>query len=339
MRALVIHGVHDLRLEEVADVAPGPGEVAVDIAVGGICGSDLHYFNDGRVGDFALREPMILGHEVAGIVAAVGDGVTALPLGLRVAVHPARPCGTCGPCTAGRANLCPNTRFLGSAARFPHVQGGFCDRLVVSAGQIVPVPDHVPLERAVLAEPLAVALHAIRRAGSVAGRDVLVTGAGPIGVLVALWAAHEGAARIVVTDLLDEPLAIARAVGATDPINIGTDGAVVPEVDVAIEASGSPAGLAACIRAVRPGGRIVTVGLPPGTVPIPANLVVAREIEVIGSFRFTTEYAESVAALAGTLDVTPVMSGSFELGRAQEAFELASQRRAAMKVLLRFERS
>ncbi len=338
MRALVIHGVSDLRVDERPEPAPGPGEVEVRIVVGGICGSDLHYYHDGGVGDFRLREPMVLGHEVAGTVARVGPGVAGIRGGDRVAVHPARPCGACDSCRTGRSNLCTDMRFLGSAARFPHMQGGFSELLVVSAAQVVPVPDHLALDRAVFAEPLAVGLHAAHRAGDLHGRDVLITGAGPIGILAVLAVRRAGASRVIVTDLVDEPLAVARAVGATDAVNVRTDGSPLPAVDVAIEMSGAPAGLASCLNAVRRGGRIVTIGLmPPGASAAPLNLVTTRELEVLGSFRFIGEYAEAVSALADGLEIGPLMSGIFPLSRAREAFDLASDRTAATKVQLDLE--
>ncbi len=340
MRAVVIHAAGDLRIDQRPVTAPGAGEVEVRVAVGGICGSDLHYFHDGGVGDFRLREPMVLGHEVAGTVARLGPGVRGITEGQRVAVHPARPCGECASCAAGRSNLCTDMRFLGSAARFPHMQGGFSQRLIVSAAQIVPVPDGLPLEHAVFAEPLAVGLHATHRAGDLAGREVLIAGAGPIGILAVLAVRRAGAARIIVSDLVDEPLAVAAAVGATQTINIRTDEVPLDAVDVAIEMSGSPAGLASCVKAVRRGGRVVLIGLlPPGDVPAPMNLVVTREIEVVGSFRFIDEYHEAVAALADGLDVTPLMSGRFPMEQARQAFELASDRTRATKVQLDLEAS
>ena len=338
MRALACHAAGDLRVDERPRVAPGPGEVEVRITVGGICGSDLHYVRHGGVGDFKLREPMALGHEVAGYVARVGEGVTGVREGDRVAVHPARPCGSCSLCLTGRSNLCPEMRFLGSAMRFPHMQGGFSDYLVVSAPQAIPVPDHLPLDRAVFAEPLAVGLHAATRAGDLRGRDVLLTGAGPIGILAVLAVKYAGAARIIVTDIEDVPLAVARAAGATDVINVRENPDGIPEVDVAIEMSGSSAGFATCLRSVRRGGRVVSVGLmPAGDQPAPLNLVTFREIEVVGSFRYTTEFAGAVGALADGVDVTPLMSGIFPLSRAQEAFALAADRSRATKVQLDFE--
>lgn len=336
MRALVIHGVHDLRVDDRPAPEPGAGEVEVAIAVGGICGSDLHYFHDGGVGDFKLREPMTLGHEVVGRVARIGAGVAGLREGDRVAVHPARPCGVCDYCKVGRSNLCTDMRFLGSAGRFPHVQGGFADRLVVSAPQIVPIPDGLPFDRAVFAEPLAVGIHAVHRAGSLSGRSVLVVGTGPIGIMAVLAARRAGAARIVVTDIVDEPLAVALKVGATDAINVKTTEGPLPEVDVALEMSGSPAGAASCLGAVKRGGKVVLVGMPGGLTPTPLFLIVTREIDVTGSYRYMDEYAEAVAALAEGVDVGPVMSGSYTLDRAEEAFARASDRKVAMKVQLRF---
>jgi L-idonate 5-dehydrogenase len=337
MRALVVHGVHDLRVDEREAAAPGPGEVEVSIAVGGICGSDLHYYHDGGVGDFKLREPMTLGHEVVGRVARIGTGVSGLEEGQRVAVHPARPCGKCGYCAAGRSNLCTDMRFLGSAGRFPHVQGGFADRLVVSAPQIVPIPDNLSFDRAVFAEPLAVGIHAVHRAGDVKGKRVLVTGAGPIGASAILALVHAQAAQIVVTDIVDETLAVAKKLGATDIINVATNKDPLPEVDFALEMSGSAPGVASAVGAVRRGGRVVLVGMPGGPTAAPLFMVVSRELEVVGSYRYMDDYAEAVDAIARGLDVSPLMSGSFDLDHAEEAFALASDRKKAMKVQLTFE--
>ena len=335
MRALACHGVHDLRVDERPRVAPAAGEVEVRIAVGGICGSDLHYYDQGGVGDFKLREPMALGHEVAGVVARVGADVTTVREGDRVAVHPARPCGACAMCAAGRSNLCLDMRFLGSAMRFPHMQGGFSDYLVVTAAQAIPVPDGLRLDRAVFAEPLAVGLHAATRAGDLRGREVLLTGAGPIGILAVLAVKYAGAARIVVTDIVNEPLAVATAAGATDVVNVRSDPDGVPEVDVAIEMSGSAPGMATCLSSVRRGGRVVSVGLmPPGNQPAPLNLITFRELEVVGSFRYIEEFAGAVKALADGVDVTPLMSGSYRLEQADEAFALAADRARATKVQL-----
>lgn len=343
MLAAVLHGARDLRLDDVPETEPGPGEARVRVAVGGICGSDLSYFHKFRVGDFAVREPLTLGHEVAGVVDALGAKVADLAVGQRVAINPSRPCLGCGDCRAGRSNLCRNMRFLGSAAITPHVQGAFRQSVVLRADQCVPVPDTMSLRVAACAEPLAVALHALRRAGTVFGRRVLVAGSGPIGLLCLIAARSAGAAELVATDLADEPLAIARRAGATGTINMATAPqdlghfeAAKGHFDVAFEATGSPDALAAAIRVVRPGGRIVQLGmLPPGSVPVPVNLLMAREIDLVGSFRFADEFAAAVAALAGGLiDVSPILSAELPLADVSAAFELASDRRRSIKVHL-----
>jgi L-idonate 5-dehydrogenase len=335
--AVVAHGAHDLRLESVEPQPLGDAAVEIRTAVGGICGSDLHYFHRGGVGDFVIQEPLVLGHEVAGTVVRTGSEVSSVTPGDRVVIDPSVPCGSCAECRRGRRNLCTDVRFLGSAARMPHSQGGFRERLVLEAAQCVPVPDDLPLGRAVFAEPLAVAVHAIGRAGPLLGREILITGAGPIGMLSLLVAARAGAAAATITDLCDAPLQVARSVGATTAINVAND-PEVPPADVAIEASGSPAGLDTCLRSVRPGGRIVMLGLlPPGQVPVAANRAVTREIELAGSFRFVgEEFRAAVAMLSSGLEVSPLLTGRFAMVDAVSAFEVAGRREEALKVQLQF---
>jgi L-idonate 5-dehydrogenase len=324
-RACVVHGARDLRVDTLPDAEPADGEVAVEVALGGICGSDLHYYHRGAVGDFAIREPMVLGHEVVGHVA-----------GTPVAVHPATHCDDCPQCRSGHRNVCPNTRYLGSAARMPHVQGGFAQRIVVPRAQVRALPPDLPLERAVLAEPLSVALHAVHRAGPVAGRRVLVTGAGPIGLLVVAALRRAGAAEIIVTDLLEPPLVLAAGLGATATLRADQPpGDAAADVDVAIEASGAAGGLATCVRNVRRRGTVVLLGLlPPGETGLLGNLVVTREIELRGAFRFDGEFDAAIGQLADGLDVRGVVSHRFPLSRVGEAFDLAGDRRQACKVLL-----
>jgi L-idonate 5-dehydrogenase len=339
MRACIAYGAGDLRVDEISRPEPGPGEVAVRIALGGICGSDLHYYHRGGVGDFVIRQPMVLGHEVVGHVSALGAGAAGPPAGTPVAVHPATACNHCPECRAGRRNICRNTRYLGSAAHFPHVQGGFRDVITVPADQIYPLPDGLDLRRAVLAEPLAVAVHAVRRAGEVAGQRVLVTGAGPIGALVVAALAQAGAAEIAVSDLVPQALAVAAAVGATTTLRADQpdSGAWPEDVDVAIEASGSGPGLATCLRRVRRGGTVVQLGLlPPGDTAIAGNALVTREIQVLGAFRFDREFSTSLDLLAGGLAVDPILTHSYPLESAVAAFDLAGDRSSACKVVLEF---
>ncbi|MEK0101237.1 L-idonate 5-dehydrogenase [Streptomyces sp. A475] len=337
MLGCVIHGAGDLRVDELPSPEPGPGQALVAVRYGGVCGSDLHYWRHGGVGDFRLQEPMLLGHEVVGTVLSYGDAATGPAPGTAVAVHPATPCGTCPECVDGRRQVCRDTRYLGSAARTPHVQGGFAARIAVPAGQLRAVPDGLPLDRAALAEPLAVALHAVRRAGPVAGRHVLVTGAGPIGCLVVAAAKAAGAAHVTATDLLPEALRHARAAGADtlvradDPADQGWP----DEADAAVEASGVAAGLDSCLRHVRRGGVVVQLGmLPPGQSPFAGNLVVGREIELRGAFRFDTEFDDALRLLAERPELAELISAVVPVAAAESAFALAADRSRACKVLL-----
>ncbi|MFF4358138.1 L-idonate 5-dehydrogenase [Streptomyces sp. NPDC001604] len=341
MLGCVIHGQDDLRVEELPVPEPGPGQALVAVRYGGVCGSDLHYWKHGGVGDFRLKEPMLLGHEVVGTVVAHGSPDASGPaVGTAVAVHPATPCDMCPECVEGRRSVCRDTRYLGSAARFPHVQGGFAAQVVVPAEQLRPLPEGLDLRRAALAEPLSVALHAIRRAGDVRGRHVLVTGAGPIGCLVVAAAKAAGAARVTVTDLLPAALEYARAAGADSLVRADDpeDAGWPSEVDVAVEASGVAAGLDTCLRLVRRGGVVVQLGmLPPGPSPFAGNLVVSREIELRGAFRFDTEFDEALRLLAAEPAFDGLVSAVVPVREAESAFALAADRSRSCKVLLDFE--
>ncbi|MER6441090.1 L-idonate 5-dehydrogenase [Streptomyces sp. NPDC001185] len=339
MLGCVIHGQDDLRVEELPAPSAGPGQALVAVRYGGICGSDLHYWRHGGVGDFRLREPMVLGHEVVGTVVGYGAGAFGPVPGTAVAVHPATACGTCPECADGRANVCRDTRYLGSAARTPHVQGGFSALLAVPAGQLRPLPAGLAPRRAALAEPLSVALHAVRRAGQVRGRHVLVTGAGPIGCLVVAAARAAGAARVTVTDPLPRALEYASLAGADTLVR--ADDADDPGwpawTDVAVEASGAAAGLDTCLRLVRRGGVVVQLGmLPPGTSPFAGNLLVSREIELRGAFRFDAEFDEALALLAAEPRFDALISAVVPPAEAEEAFALAADRTRSCKVLLDF---
>lgn len=340
---LVIHAPDDLRLDEQDAGEIGPGQVLVKVGMGGICGSDLHYFHNGGFGTVRIKEPMVLGHEVAGTVVAVAPGVESVRIGDKVAINPSRPCGACKFCLEGLPNQCLDMRFYGSAMRTPHVQGAFRNMLLCEATQCVKVAEHVPLRLAALAEPFSVGLHGVSRAGPLLGKRVLVSGCGPIGVLAIAAARAHGAAEITATDVVDEPLGIARAMGADTVINVAQDKGWVSRhsadkgtFDVMLECSGNERALRDGLEVMRPRGVVVQLGLG-GDVSIPQNMVVAKELSICGSFRFHAEFALAVKLInEGRVDLSPVVTHTFPMLLARQAFELASDRKQAMKVLIDF---
>ena len=342
MKAAIIHAPLDLRIEDAEVSLMGPNDVTVRIRAGGICGSDLHYYQHGGFGTVRLRQPLILGHEIAGEVTDVGAAVTRVRTGDRVAVNPSRPCGQCRFCLAGQANHCLDMRFYGSAMRMPHVQGGFREVLVCHESQAVPVPDGVALQTAAFAEPLSVCLHAARQAGPMLGQRVLVTGSGPIGALTVLVARHAGAREVVATDIMDAPLAIVRQIGADAVFNTRADPDALTRFkadkgyfDTVVEASGSGAALASALEVTRPGGCIVQLGIGGGEMTLPVNTLVAKEISLRGSFRFHQEFEWAAGFLAsGAIDVAPLLTEVVPLADAVRGFELAADKNRAMKVQL-----
>lgn len=345
MLTIKIHDAHDLRIEEECDsLPPGSGEAKVKVSKGGICGSDLHYYHQGGFGKVRLREPMTLGHEASGVVAEVGSGVEHLRVGDKVAINPSMPCGECIYCEEGLFNQCENMRFYGSAMRFPHQQGLFRQEITLAARQLVTLPDDIDLAHAACAEPLAVCLHAVNQAGALEGKRVLISGCGPIGCLTAMLAAQAGAKEVIVIDMHESPLAIARRMGATSTINISESADELHPlamgkgtVDVVFECSGSPQALSSALDVVRPRGIIVTVGLG-GAVNLELNQVVAKEISLRGTFRFDKEFEQAVELIGSKrVDITPLITSVLPAADAEHAFNLASRRDRSMKVQIDFE--
>jgi L-idonate 5-dehydrogenase len=317
MKVVVAHAAKDLRLDEQVKEVPGPGEVSVKILSGGICGSDLHYFNHGGFGAVRLKQPMILGHEVAGTISELGEGVEGLKVGQLVAVSPSRPCSSCAYCAKGLPNHCEDMRFYGSAMPFPHVQWAFREYLVAKAVQCVPA--------------------------DLVGKRVLITGCGPIGALCILAARRAGAGEIVVTDLTDFPLQMARKVGADTALNLLKGPAALAPYqtgkgyfDVLFECSGAALALNGAIPALRPRGVIVQLGLG-GDMTLPVQAMTAKELDLRGSFRFHEEFPEAVRFMQSKLiDVSPLHTHTFPMEQAVKAFELSGDRSQAMKVQISF---
>ncbi len=336
MLACTIHGKEDLRLDAAAAPEPGPGEVLVRLGAGGICGSDLHYYFEGRNGSFIVREPLIPGHEASGVVTAVGGGVTRVKPGDKVAVSPSHACGRCDFCRQGREQLCTSMRFLGSASVFPHTQGFFREYFVMSERQCYPVAGDVSLGELAFAEPLAVALHGVHRAGDLLGKSVLVTGAGTIGCLTVIAAKLAGAAHVAVSDVLARPLDKAAEVGADRVIraDVETDAFAKPAFDVALEVSGSFAALKSCVAACRKGSRIVQVGtLPHEPLPFVVNELMVKELDLCGAFRWGIEFDWAVDYLSSRrVDVQPLLSAQYPLSDAVAAFRAAADKTRSTKV-------
>src|SRR5256886_5247205 len=282
MKAVVIHAARDLRVEEREPETPSVGQVEIAVEAGGICGSDLHYFHHGGFGTVRVREPMILGHEVAGTVKALGASVSGLTIGDRVAVSPSRPCNACEYCLKGQQNQCLNMRFYGSAMPMPHMQGAFRQRLVAEARQCHKVADAVSINEAAFAEPFAVVLHAVNRAGSLLGKRVLVTGCGSIGALTIMAARLHGAREIVATDVAAGVLEKVLSLGADRVINVadgpeqlGAYTANKGYFDVQFEASGNERAVRSGLEVLKPRGVLVQLGLG-GGVLLPPKTVVGK---------------------------------------------------------------
>ncbi|ALV41380.1 L-idonate 5-dehydrogenase [Pseudarthrobacter sulfonivorans] len=343
--AVVAHAAGDLRVEDIPLTPPPADQAVVEIAYGGICGSDLHYWLHGAAGESVLKAPMVLGHEIVGVVVRAAADGTGPAEGCAVAVHPATP----GPGPGAgpgivkypedRPNLSPGCTYLGSAARFPHTNGAFSRYSNLPTRMLRVLPDGLDLKTAALIEPASVAWHAVARAGDVAGKTALVIGSGPIGALVVAVLKRAGAARITAVDMHAKPLEIAAAVGADEVLQAGDAEAIVAvQADVVIESSGSHHGLASAIKGAVRGGKVVMVGLlPSGPQPVLISLAITRELELLGSFRFNDEIDDVITALAdGSLFVDPVITHVFPLERGLEAFETAKNSAESGKVLLSF---
>ena len=336
MRSFILHGPLDLRPGELPTPQPLPDEVLVRVACAGICGSDVHYYRHGRVGSFVPKRPFALGHEFAGVIAETGADVRHWKPGDRVAVDPSQPCGTCRDCRSGRYNLCGGMRYFGSASCDPHLDGAFSEFVAVPARNCHALAASTGWAEAAMLEPLAVALHAARRAGSLGSATVLVEGGGTIGQLVARVARAFGAAHVALADPLPFPRRIALEGGADEVVD-PTAGTMPHSArdgfDIVFEAAGSVAALTHAIEATRRGGTIVQVGTLPTEATLPANRIMARELSLVGSFRFANAF-EAARALVegGRIDVLPLVSRRFLFDNTPQAMAVAAAREEVIKV-------
>lgn len=328
--AAVLHGARDLRVERIEQAPLRAGAVRVEVGATGLCGSDLHYFADGRNGPNVLRSPTVLGHEAAGVVTEVGEGADADLLGRLVAVEPAQPCRRCATCVAGRYNLCPTGRCFGSP---PH-HGTIRSHIVADAELVHLVPEGMDVAEAALVEPLAVACWAVRRAGITSGSRVLVTGAGPIGQLTVAAARAAGATTVVLADVAPERLASAAGAGADRVIDTREE-ELSAEFSHLLECSGAPEALSALSYLV-PGGVAALVGVPAARALAPEVLITAQrwEIDVRGCFRYGPEAFRTAVSLVdnGLVGLARLVTARFPLDRADEALRTALNDRRHLKI-------
>jgi len=349
MKAAVLYGIRDLRIEERPVPTPGPGEVQVRIARVGVCGSDVHYYTHGRIGDFVVREPMILGHECAGIVTAVGPGVTRVAEGARVAIEPGYTCRKCFYCKTGRYNLCPDVTFMAT----PPVDGSFCEYVVWPEDFVFPLPDELTFEDGAMMEPFSCGLWAVHRGGVQSGDCIVVFGAGPIGLMTLQAAAIAGATTLIAVDINDFRLEFAKRLGATHVIDAREGDALdkvfaitreihpgFPErkgVDVAFETAGALETTRNTLAAARRGGVAVLVGLPPESmVELDIAGAASKEIDIRGMFRYANQYPAAIAfAAQGRADVRSPVTHHFPLEQAEDALVFADENKhCAMKVMV-----
>jgi threonine dehydrogenase-like Zn-dependent dehydrogenase len=309
----------------------GAGEVLVSVHTVSVCGSDVGYWRHGGVGTFRGSRPFVLGHEGSGTVVAIGDGVTNLSVGARVAIDPGTPCGVCAACLRGRANLCSAMRYMGSGALDPPTDGLLSSEVVVRAAQCHLIPDAMTLEEAALVEPTAVALHAVRRSEVRAGMRAAVLGGGPIGLLVIQVLKSLGAASVDLVEPDQGRRERALDLGADSvhaPADLSLAGRMRErELDLVIEASGVPESLAFALDITDPGGVIVQVGsLPASEISLRATSVLARELDLRGSFRFLNEFPDALDLIAsGSVRAATLVDATFDFKDAAAALEFAAQ--------------
>jgi L-iditol 2-dehydrogenase len=333
MRVAVLRGPGDVVLEERPVPEPGPGQVVVRVTSVGVCGSDTHYYDHGRIGRFVVEAPLVLGHEAAGEVTAVGAGVTSPAVGQRVSIEPGVPDLTCEQCLAGRYNLCPNMRFFAT----PPIDGAFAEYVVVHAAFAHAVPEGISDDAAALLEPLSVGIWACRKGGVTAGSRVLVTGAGPIGLVSVQAALAFGATEVVVSDVNPARLTLAEKLGATEVVDARTESVtdLARPPTVLLECSGHPAATAQAIRALAPAGRAVLVGMGGDELPLPLSVLQERELEIMGTFRYAGTWPTAIALVAsGRIDLDRLVTGTYALHQAEEALTAGRRAPDSVKVVV-----
>lgn len=334
MRASVLRGARDLTVEQRPEPVPGPHDVVVEVGAVGVCGSDVHYFEHGRIGSYTVESPLVLGHEASGRIVAVGASVDPRRVGERVSIEPGVPDFTCAHCVAGRYNLCPNVRFFAT----PPYDGAFAERVAVNGQFAHPVPDSLSDDAAALLEPLSVGLWACRKADVTAGSKVLVTGAGPVGLVAAQAALALGAAEVTVTDVNPHRLRLAAELGATGVVDVGASSLAEAgiEPDVLLECSGHPSATSGALGILGRAGRAVLVGMGADVVPLPVSRIQEYELTVTGTFRYAHTWPAAVAlAASGRVQLDRLVTGHYGLDQVAEALTVGRTDPLAVKPMVR----
>lgn len=340
MRAAVLVEPGRIIIEEREVPTPGPGEVLIKLSSVGVCGSDTHYYEHGRIADFVVREPLILGHESSGVIEAVGADVDASRVGQRVAIEPGIPCRSCEMCLTGHYNLCPQMRFHAT----PPIDGTLAEYVVHPAEFAFAVPDSISDDEAALLEPLSVGVWSCQKAHVGAGSRVLVTGAGPIGLVCTMVARAVGATDVTVVDINADRLAVAKEVGATRVVNAGET-----NLEAALAEGAAPTALLECtgheattitgINALAPSSWAILIGMGGDTVTLPLGAIQVREIMVTGTFRYANTWPTAIALVAsGAVDLERLVTGHYGLEQSVDALTAARTVPGAIKSVIHPQR-
>lgn len=333
-RCMFLDADHQFTPKECEIPIPASDEVLVKIAANGICGSDVHFYAEGRLGNFVVTAPYIPGHEASGTVEEMGSSVKGFNLGDKVVIEPGIPCGRCAYCLSGRYNLCPSVIFMSA----PPINGTFCDYVCVRYDFVYKVPAEMPFEYAALVEPVAVAVHAANRAGFINGKVGLVYGAGPIGLLTLQAFKAAGGGRIICVDVLDNRLELAKMLGADEVINAKNGAEISNLADVVFETAGSPVTTAQLFTAARIGATVVQVGWPAGNV-VKMNIAdfLDKELSYMGVNRYANAYPAAIRYINdGRIDVKSLITHTFDFDKTPEAFICAKENPSkVIKVVVR----
>jgi L-iditol 2-dehydrogenase len=334
MRASVLTGIGDVTVEERPVPTPQAGEVLVRIGSVGVCGSDVHYYDHGRIGPYVVDRPLVLGHEAGGEVAQLGTEVNRLQLGQRVSIEPGVPCRSCEQCLSGRYNLCPDVRFFAT----PPYDGAFCEYVVMPETFVHPVPDNVSDDAAGLIEPLSVGIWACRRGQVAPGARVLITGAGPIGLVCVQAALAYGAAEVVVSDVNAHRLALATELGATSVVDASQAelSSTGFEPDVLLECSGNGRATTEAIRTMSRAGRVVLIGMGGNELTLPLSYVQDRELVITGAFRYANTWPTAISLVAsGRVDLDALVTGHYGLDEVEKALTASRRDPSTIKPMVR----